>query len=69
MEDIVHKGVQCKGCGKTSIKGYRYKCVVCTNVNYCEICEKKFGKKHNHPFLFFYNTKSRPIFIKNLANE
>ena len=69
VKDIVHKGVQCKGCGKTSIKGYRYKCAICSNVNYCEICEKKFGKKHNHPFLFFYSTKSRPIFLKNLANE
>lgn len=46
---IVHYNVKCKGCGKKPILGVRYRCSVCSNFNYCQICEQEHY--HIHPFL------------------
>jgi len=50
-EEVIHKNVRCDGCKKYPITGIRYKCTICHNFDYCEDCEKKFNKEHNHPFL------------------
>ena len=50
-EEVIHKNVRCDGCKKYPITGIRYKCTICHNFHYCEDCEKKFNKEHNHPFL------------------
>lgn len=43
--------VICNGCNVCPIKGIRYKCVICDNLNYCEKCEKEKSGNHEHPFL------------------
>ena len=63
IENSVHFGVKCFGCQQSPIKGKRYKCAICNNFNYCEKCEEKFSKKHNHPYLLFCDSKSRPVFF------
>ena len=31
------------------IKGLRYKCSICHEFNYCQLCEELLGEKHEHP--------------------
>ena len=40
-ELIVHKGIICSKCGIFPIKGIRYKCPICIDINYCEKCHNK----------------------------
>jgi len=47
--DVTHKNVKCDGCSLKPIVGIRYKCSVCPEFNYCEICEAT--KEHAHTFL------------------
>ena len=68
LSNIVHFGVKCNGCERFPIKGYRYKCAICNNINFCEECEKKYAKNHNHPFYIFYDLKKRPFFF-NYKNK
>lgn len=44
-----HTGIACNGCGVCPIEGVRYKCVFCSEFDYCEKCEKEKGYVHNHP--------------------
>ena len=48
-----HPGIACSKCGMNPIKGNRYCCVYCNNVNYCEQCEEIDGLKHGHPLYKF----------------
>ena len=48
-----HPGITCSKCGMGPIKGNRYCCVYCNNVNYCEQCEEIDGLKHGHPLYKF----------------
>lgn len=41
--------VTCDGCGDKPLLGVRYKCAVCPNFDFCEICEATCY--HPHPFL------------------
>ena len=63
-EEVIHKNVRCDGCKKYPITGIRYKCTICHNFDYCEDCEKKFNKEHNHPFL-----KIRKLELAHFAYE
>lgn len=46
---IVHYNVKCDGCGNKPILGVRYRCSMCSNFNYCSMCEQ--DNYHIHPFL------------------
>ena len=63
-DKIVHYNIACDGCKAFPIIGCRYKCTICDDFDYCEECEKKFGEKHNHPFLKIYEPKMTPISLK-----
>jgi len=45
----IHSYVTCDGCGVKPIVGVRYKCSVCDDFDYCEVCEAT--KEHAHEFL------------------
>ena len=47
----VHDGVRCDGCKEEPIRGTRYKCLNCPNVDLCSACEHR-GNRHspNHVF-------------------
>jgi len=47
--NIVHEGVECDGCGVKPIKGFRYKCSVCPDFDFCEKCEA--NNEHDHVFM------------------
>ena len=44
-----HIGSVCNGCGEFPIEGIRYKCVECSDFDFCENCyeEKKYIHKHS----------------------
>eukprot|EP00997_Jenningsia_sp_PLL12_P008306 NODE_505_length_1667_cov_85.426452_g419_i0.p1 GENE.NODE_505_length_1667_cov_85.426452_g419_i0~~NODE_505_length_1667_cov_85.426452_g419_i0.p1 ORF type:complete len:222 (-),score=28.74 NODE_505_length_1667_cov_85.426452_g419_i0:671-1336(-) len=44
-----HMNVTCDGCAMKDIVGIRYKCAVCKNFDYCELCEERLG--HPHSFI------------------
>jgi hypothetical protein len=44
-----HEKVACDGCGVSPIIGIRYKCSVCKNFDFCEVCEDRVS--HEHPFI------------------
>lgn len=35
---FVHEDVTCDGCGLSPITGFRYKCIICHNFDFCEKC-------------------------------
>jgi hypothetical protein len=49
--NVVHSAVSCDGCKMFPLTGARYKCTVCEDFDYCELCEEKFSEVHKHPFL------------------
>jgi hypothetical protein len=57
QDGYTHAGVSCDGCGKTPIKGIRYKCVHCDEFNFCETCE---GKVEHYPLHLFLKIR-RPV--------
>lgn len=48
----------CDGCGIKPIVGIRYKCAVCEDLDFCEMCEAT--KQHVHPFLKIRNPAQAP---------
>ena len=63
-EKPTHKGITCDGCGISPIVGSRYKCAVCQNFDFCEICEEKLSSEHQHPFIKIYNPEMKLASIK-----
>jgi hypothetical protein len=45
--NLVHPSVSCDGCGLSPIRGFRYKCTVCPNFDFCEKCEESVDHAHN----------------------
>ena len=48
IKKSIHDGVICDGCKQNPLIGTRYKCSVCTDFDYCEICEETLI----HPHIF-----------------
>ena len=48
-EKVVHEHVTCDGCGVAPNVGFRYKCLICHNFDFCEDCENK--GTHPHAFI------------------
>ncbi|CAF1066727.1 unnamed protein product [Adineta steineri] len=49
----IHQNVTCDGCEMSPIKGDRYKCLFCPNIDFCESCKSTGKPNHNlnHPLL------------------
>lgn len=47
----VHSGINCDGCDCRPITGPRFKCKVCPNFDYCQLCFFHGTKSHPHPFI------------------
>jgi len=59
--------VTCDGCNAYPIVGYRYKCAVCENFDYCEKCEATI--EHNHPFLKIKDESQHPVAITVILKD
>jgi hypothetical protein len=74
---VIHVGVKCNGCGMPSIGGVRYKCLHCSDFDYCHVCEATLEHDRTHlfakiriPFPHAFNGHprmcERPILDENL---
>jgi len=63
VNKAVHYGVSCNGCKAIPIVGYRYKCTVCPDFDFCEECEST--RDHPHDFIkmkkHVFNNNNRDI--------
>jgi len=67
-QDMVeHKGVVCDGCGASPIIGVRYKCSVCKDFDYCQLCEERLN--HEHAFLKIKEAGGAPAVMITMLNE
>jgi hypothetical protein len=57
-----HYMVECDGCGIKDIIGVRYKCAVCKDFDFCEICEERLT--HVHPFIKIATPELAPASIQ-----
>lgn len=49
---VVHPGITCDSCGARTVRGVRYKCSQCANVDLCEACEASPRRRYaiaGHP--------------------
>ena len=54
----MHLNVECDGCEVSPIRGNRYKCKVCKDLNFCQDCYIKNKIKHGHEFkIIHYNSE------------
>lgn len=60
LQNNVHGNVRCDGCYMDPVRGRRFKCRVCPDFDYCEVCYRKFGTQHKHAFMMFISENSRP---------
>lgn len=52
IDNVYHLANQCDGCTMCPIGGYRYKCTVCPDQDYCQPCyEAEIKGGHTHDFL------------------
>ena len=61
--NVIHANLTCDGCKMYPIVGNRYKCTICENFDYCDLCEEKFAEIHNHPFLKIRKPEIAPVKI------
>lgn len=62
-----HQNVACDGCGVSPIIGIRYKCSVCKNFDFCEMCEDRIS--HEHPFIKILRPENAPSMIVTAVQE
>jgi hypothetical protein len=58
---VIHSTVACDGCDVSPIVGIRYKCIVCKNFDYCEVCEENLN--HEHSFIKILRPENAPASI------
>ncbi|KAH0848016.1 hypothetical protein AYO21_03620 [Fonsecaea monophora] len=49
-EGYIHRGVECNGCGIHPIRGIRYHCANCFDMDLCESCEASSAHGKSHVF-------------------
>ncbi|KAI8738721.1 E3 ubiquitin-protein ligase MIB1 [Biomphalaria glabrata] len=59
---VRHPSVNCDECGERGIKGFRWKCSVCSNYDLCSPCYNKDKHDLSHAFLRFEtNTENKSV--------
>ena len=51
QEGFVHRGITCNVCGRTPLRGTRYKCASCVDFDVCANCEPTCNHNPIHVFL------------------
>ncbi|KAL1588165.1 hypothetical protein WHR41_03201 [Cladosporium halotolerans] len=46
-----HRGIQCDGCGEFPIRGVRWHCLNCPDVDFCSTCEASSKHQQTHVFV------------------
>ena len=66
---IVHQGITCHVCGTSPIRGVRYQCTTCDNLNLCELCELSDTERHTFEHNFIKIKKSTTILPAPLYDD
>ena len=62
----IHPHVVCDGCEMSPIKGDRYKCLFCPNIDFCQSCQSvnktdhDLNHRYNHPLLCIKDSNEYP---------
>ena len=62
----IHQNITCDGCEMSPIRGDRYKCLFCPDVDFCQTCHSTSQTNHdpnhlsNHPLLCIKNSTDYP---------
>lgn len=48
VSEGMHMGITCGSCKSKNFKGYRYKCLKCSNFDLCDLCFEKKRTSQNH---------------------
>ena len=68
----IHLGIICNGCGRNPLTGVRYKCLMCPNFNFCEICESNYNSSESnivHDSKHFFVKIRNTDIIDDVARE
>lgn len=57
----IHSNISCNNCGVFPLRGNRFKCSVCNNFDFCQICER--NTSHPHPFIKIRDPSMAPKVI------
>jgi hypothetical protein len=68
ISKIEHKNIKCHDCGISPIIGCRYKCTICKNMDFCQVCEEK-NAEHGHPFIKIREPDREPLNIVCMFKE
>ncbi|KAK3587573.1 hypothetical protein CHS0354_004863 [Potamilus streckersoni] len=66
---IVHAGIQCTSCSVNPIRGMRWSCTDCNNVELCTKCYMNDKHNTNHGFVRRDTTKSEPVSLSKREDE
>lgn len=67
VQDIIHLGYTCDGCGMAPIKGIRYKCSVRPDYDLCAACEDKLDVPH--PMIKIRAPQKQPVQVAVLEQK
>ena len=66
--ETIHYGIKCEKCFQEPIKGYRYKCSVCSDYNLCDNCKEENSIKNDHLHNFIKINKDQNNNQDNYSN-
>ena len=65
IDEVLHSGIICDACNSPQLRGYRHKCIQCSDYDLCQACMEK--SSHPHPEHDFLKIPSKEWLSENLC--